>query len=269
MVPASRHLTVALSDAVRRVEDGMGSVTLPSPQEADPATVAALNASVIDHGELAPVRDTSSRVLGAFGRACGHGWAIGAMLLGGVLRYSGEDSMDGIPGECTPALLSRASSYSTGEILQGVADVGFFQWTVSTREDPEAVDALVGTGRVSRGEAIGLLGGAVAAGFAIACSEFEFFTEPVDEGVIAYVESDLGPHHHRFDYSRPVLLADNDGAQSAYACTRSECRVLRTAPPSTPHEHRFDRSLEPVSCDGRAMWPCAEPGCGSFGVSAA
>ena len=246
----------------------MGHVSLASPNDADPATLAALNAAVFDHGELPPVSDTAPAVLGAFGRACGHGWALGSMLLGGTLRYSGDDSIDGRPEECTAAVLSRASTYSTGEILQGVADVGFFQWTAQTREDPEAVNALGRSGRVSAEEAVGLLGGAVAAGFAIACAEFEFFTEPIDEGTIAYLECKLGPHHHRFDYDRHVLMERDELVVVMYACTRRQCGVLRTAPPVAPHTHRFDEERGPVTYDGRTLWLCAEPGCGSFGKPA-
>lgn len=256
LVCPSPRLRQALEEATELVRTT--DLQTVDAASADPATIRALNTLVGELGSLPPVGSDDPAVTSAFGRAVGVGWGVGAAVLGGPLHYTGP--VDGTIGECTPAVLSRASQYSAHDI---VFEVAIFEWARPIREDPVAVAAIAGAAGISDADATGLLGGAIAGGLAIACAEYEFFSEPLhNEGLEEYLASDSGPHHHRFDYAHLGLMHTPGQSVVVSRCLRMGCNLMAEPPRAPEHDHEFDVDrLQFGEGDDGPLWLCSHEGC--------
>lgn len=133
-ISAAPAVRSALKDVAAHLPGDGSGPQLASSAAAHPATIAALNVIVDDQAMLPPISDSRPEVLDAFGRAVGLGGAVAAALLGGGLRYRGEE--DGDTPECVPALLARSATYDTHEITDNLVEIGLMGGTRLTREDP-------------------------------------------------------------------------------------------------------------------------------------
>lgn len=269
LIHPSTPLRTALGAAPEIFEQLGAGWPLRSPAEADPATIAALHQSVDDHATLPPIVRTSAEVTGVFRDAVGLGWSIGVIALGGpVTHYSGGD--DGSWEDCAHAVLARAATYAAAALLESITPHNFFGWTQPAREDPHSVSLIAAASDLTDADAAALIGGAIMAGFAIACAEFEIFSPTVDRGTIAMLQSGGPPHHHRFDYRNITTVIRNPTAQPAmYQCLQPGCRLLRSAPEGPPHAHQFDTSGTPnLRVEGEDLWKCTARGCMTFGNAA-